>query len=175
VTPAADPGRANLEAIKDGVSRVLVPVDFTAATALQLRIAEGLAAAFGAAIVLAHVLEPLPDDSAQHRLLAQFDAKRRMGADCALADLRGELPRTVRADVVVACGDPASEIARIAQERNVGIVVMGLHAAPGRGPRMGSVTYGVLCNAPPLVIALPPAFEDHVWRRSASAQTAGTF
>src|SRR5688572_8614953 len=74
VTPAADPGRANLEAIKDGVSRLLVPVDFTAATALQLRIAQGLAEALGAEIVLAHVLEPLPDATAQHGLLSQFDA-----------------------------------------------------------------------------------------------------
>lgn len=32
------------------------------------------------------------------------------------------------------------EIAKAAQDRDVGLIVMGLHASPLRGPRMGSVT-----------------------------------
>jgi hypothetical protein len=33
---------------------------------------------------------------------------------------------------------------------------MGLHSSPLLGPRMGSVTYRVLCLAHTLVLALPP-------------------
>lgn len=36
---------------------------------------------------------------------------------------------------------------------------MGLHGSRMLGPRMGSVTYRVLCLAQTLVLALPPAGE----------------
>ena len=42
------------------------------------------------------------------------------------------------------------------KDRGVGLVVMGLHSSPLLGPRMGSVTYRVLCLAHRLVLALPP-------------------
>ena len=36
------------------------------------------------------------------------------------------------------------------------MIVMGLHGSPLLGPRMGSVTYRMLCISPALVLALPP-------------------
>ncbi len=36
---------------------------------------------------------------------------------------------------------------------------MGLHGAVGTGPRLGSVTYRVLCQSDALVLALPPRLE----------------
>ena len=42
-------------------------------------------------------------------------------------------------------------------DRHAGLIVMGLHGSPLLGPRMGSVTYRVLCLAPGLVLAVPPA------------------
>jgi hypothetical protein len=33
---------------------------------------------------------------------------------------------------------------------------MGLHGSPMLGPRMGSVTYRLLCMSPTLVLAVPP-------------------
>ena len=44
---------------------------------------------------------------------------------------------------------------------------MGLHGSPLLGPRMGSVTYRVLCLTPTLVLAIPP-------QRAATAEDAGT-
>ena len=52
--------------------------------------------------------------------------------------------------------DPAEELAKVARDRQAGLVVMGLHGSPLLGPRMGSVTYRMLCLAPTLVLALPP-------------------
>jgi nucleotide-binding universal stress UspA family protein len=47
-------------------------------------------------------------------------------------------------------------LAKVAADRDAGLIVMGLHSSPLLGPRMGSVTYRVLCLAHRLVLALPP-------------------
>jgi nucleotide-binding universal stress UspA family protein len=54
-------------------------------------------------------------------------------------------------------GEPAEEIAKIATDRQSGLIVMGLHASAVSGARMGSVTYRVLSVTHGLVLALPPA------------------
>jgi hypothetical protein len=47
---------------------------------------------------------------------------------------------------------------------------MGLHGSPLAGPRMGSVTYRMLCLSSTLVLALPPkASEPAHMRTRASA------
>jgi hypothetical protein len=48
--------------------------------------------------------------------------------------------------------------------------VMGLHGSPALGPRMGSVTYRMLCLTPTLVLALPPRVVDAP-PRAAAVQT----
>jgi nucleotide-binding universal stress UspA family protein len=53
-------------------------------------------------------------------------------------------------------GEPAEEIAKIAADRQTGLIVMGLHASAVSGARMGSVTYRVLSVTHALVLALPP-------------------
>lgn len=53
-------------------------------------------------------------------------------------------------------GEPSEEIAKVANDRDAGLIVMGLHASALRGQRMGSVTYRVLCLAHTPVLALPP-------------------
>src|SRR5207247_1358584 len=59
-------------------------------------------------------------------------------------------------EMLIAYGEPAEEVAKVATDRNAGLIVMGLHSSPLLGPRMGSVTYRVLCLAHRLVLALPP-------------------
>ena len=66
------------------------------------------------------------------------------------------MPRAAQAEALIAYGEPAEEIAKVANDRDAGIIVMGLHSSPVLGPRMGSVTYRVLCLAHRLVLALPP-------------------
>jgi nucleotide-binding universal stress UspA family protein len=56
----------------------------------------------------------------------------------------------------VVIGDPAEEIVKVAEARGAGLIVMGLHSSTLLGPRMGSVTYRVLCLTRTLVLALPP-------------------
>ena len=56
----------------------------------------------------------------------------------------------------MAYGDPAEELVKVAQDRRAGLVIMGLHGSPVTGPRMGSVTYRMLCLLHTPVLALPP-------------------
>ena len=61
-----------------------------------------------------------------------------------------------RAEIIVLTGDPAEEIVKLAETREANLIVMGLHSSGALGPRMGSVTYRVLCLAHAPVLALPP-------------------
>lgn len=168
VTPAVDPGPENLEDVKQTVHTILVPVDLTTATSLQVRIARGLAEALGSALVVAHVFEPPPPLPSHRSVVQPLYEARRQEAEHALTQLMATLPAAVRPELVVAHGRPADEIARIARERKAGALVMGLHSTPMGGPRMGSVTYQVLCHCSSLVVALPPAVD-----KMASRQLAG--
>lgn len=47
-------------------------------------------------------------------------------------------------------------IVKLADTRDVSLIVMGLHSSAFLGPRMGSVTYRVLFLTRAAVLALPP-------------------
>ena len=173
VTPPADPGPATLEAIRQATSGVLAPVDLTAASRRQLHIACGLAEALDTRLLILHVLEPVPMTGGRDVLTTTADTARRVRAEHRLQELFAELPSPGRAEILIASGDPAEAIGRIAREQGVSTVVMGLHSTTMLGPRMGSVTYRVLCQSPMLVLGLPPrphAIEPQV---AAALQSAG--
>lgn len=174
VTPAVDPGPENLEDVKAIVRTILVPVDLTTATPLQVRIARGLAEALGSTILLAHVFEPPLPRPSHRSVVGPLQQAQRQEAERALTELMATLPAAVHPELVLAEGRPPEEIARIARERKAGALVMGLHAGNVGGPRMGSVTYQVLCHCTSLVLALPPAVDKIASRRLALATAAGS-
>jgi nucleotide-binding universal stress UspA family protein len=155
VTPAVEPGPLFLEDVRQLLGRVLAPVDLTSASTYQVKVAGALASAVDVPLVLAHVIEPLrfpgPPNSRPN-----VDGERRARSEQVLGELIASLPRAVRAEALTAFGDPAEEIAKIARERRAGLIVIGLHASMMAGPRMGSVTYRVLCLSQTPVLALPP-------------------
>jgi universal stress protein E len=156
VTPGSDAGPNSLEDIPRLVRRVLAPVDLTAATPHQLQVARGLAEAIRVPIVLLHVVEPVRTLSTARPRLSQVDAERRYQAERELESAVQEMPAGVKSEALVAYGEPAEEIAKVATDRGADIIIMGLHSSPVLGPRMGSVTYRVLCLAHRLVLAIPP-------------------
>jgi nucleotide-binding universal stress UspA family protein len=157
VTPAADPGPDSLEQWREGLQAILVPVDLSPWTPQQVRIAQGVAEAFDTRLIVAHVLEPLHARLGNERIAAHADAERRALAHQRLSELIASLPARLRPAMTIGVGNPATELARIAREFSAGAIVMGLHSAPEIGRRMGTVTYRLLCQAPVLVIAWPPA------------------
>jgi universal stress protein A len=156
VTPGADHGPTAVEDVSAAVRRVLVPVDLTAATGWQLGFARGLSEALNRPMLLLHVIEPVRTMVAAQSRLLHVEAERRSRAEAGLDGLLQTLPPSLKPEALVAYGEPAEEIAKIANDRDVGLIVMGLHSSPLTGPRMGSVTYRVLCLAPRLVLAIPP-------------------
>jgi len=156
VTPLGDAGPGRPDDVRKAVRHVLVPVDLTGAMTDQVRVAGGIAEALGATLLLVHVVEPVRSALPGYRPRANVDAERRHRAERALHGLVEAQPASVKAEALVAFGEPAEEIPKVAADRNAGLIVMGLQASPLLGPHMGSVTFRVLCLARVLVLALPP-------------------
>jgi nucleotide-binding universal stress UspA family protein len=172
LTPAHDHGPARFDDVKRTVRRVLVPVDLTAATADQVQSAGRVAAALDVPVLLTYVVEPMRYVVSGLPHLHSLDAERRSRAEKALAELAATIPAHLRPEALVAYGDPAEEIAKVAHDRDTGLIVIGLHASTMLGPRMGSVTYRVLCLTSTLVLALPPAASSTTG--SATSESAGS-
>jgi nucleotide-binding universal stress UspA family protein len=155
VTPPEEVGPLTPEAIKSIVRRILVPVDLSPGAARQVAVARQIAEGVRVPLLVTHVIEAVPSVLPAKLHLLNADAERRARAESALDALMSAIPPSLKAEALVAYGDPAEEIAKIARDRKTGLIVMGLHASPS-GPRMGSVTYRVLCVSPTLMLAVPP-------------------
>lgn len=175
VTPPVSPGQLHMEDATRLIGRIVVPVDLSWASQHQAQVARGLAEALDLPLVFVHVVEPV-----KGRLLARFnpgelDSDRRAVAEKRLSELLTTIPQRRRPEALVVFGDPAEEAARVASDRQAGLVVMGLHGSPVMGPRMGSVTYRLLCLSPRLVLALPPPLqkiESHGLERQVALMNA---
>jgi nucleotide-binding universal stress UspA family protein len=170
-TPPSDPGTIRLSESRSLVRRILVPVDLTEHSLHQVQVARAMSEALQVPFIAVHVIEPVRSPLAEKLHLPRVELERKTRAEDALDNLIATVPRQLHPEALVAYGDPAEEIAKLVRDRQAGLIVIGLHASPLLGPRMGSVTYRVLCLAPALVLALPP---DAAARRlgSASAQDA---
>jgi len=156
ITPPLDPGPIRVEDARRLIRRILVPVDLTPASVHQSQIARGLAEALDVRLILAHVIEPVKSRLAARLNLARVEADRRSIADDAMEELMATIPLRLQPEALLAYGDPAEELAKVAHDRQAGLVVIGLHGSPLLGPRMGSTTYRLLCLCSTLVLALPP-------------------
>ena len=155
VTAGTDPGPVDVDGLRKAVKRILVPVDLTVATSYQVAIAQQVCQSLSVPLLLAHVLEPLRPLSS-HSVQPTVETERRYRAEAELERLISGFAEGTSPESLIVYGEPAEEIAKVAEDRGVGLIVMGLHSSPLLGPRMGSVTYRVLCLAHRLVLALPP-------------------
>jgi nucleotide-binding universal stress UspA family protein len=158
VTEPDDPGPQTPDDARELVRRILVPVDLTGAMDHQMRVAHLLAAFFGVSrLLVAHVVEPVRAVVPGHVHAANVDSERRDRAERRLRGLAAAFPPPATPmESLVVFGDPAEEIAKIASDRRSGLIVMALHGSAESPPRMGSVTYRVLCITKGLVLAVPP-------------------
>ena len=156
-TPATEEGPRTIADVMRAVRRILVPVDLSPASVDQVRLAGRVAEALQVPMIVTHVVEPVRTPLAAKLHLPGVELERRARAEDALNELCETLGGQARAEALVAYGEPSEEIAKVARDRQAGLVVIGLHGSPLLGPRMGSVTYRVLCLTHALVLALPPA------------------
>jgi nucleotide-binding universal stress UspA family protein len=156
VTPPVNPGPVRVEDARHLLGRIVVPVDLSPASLHQVQVGRGLAEALNLPLLLVHVIEPVRSRLLSRLHLLGLDSNRRAIAEDSLEELLATLPRRLHPEALVVFGDPAEEAAKVVRDRQAGLVVMGLHGSPLLGPRMGSVTYRMLCLSPTLVLALPP-------------------
>jgi nucleotide-binding universal stress UspA family protein len=159
VTPHTTEHVGSLSEIALAVRRIVAPVDLSEASRRQLTIAAGIGVSLGVPVIVPYVLERVFVPPAVRWAATGIDAERRTHAESQLLDLVGALPVHARTETLILTGDPSEEIVKLADARAAGLIVMGLHSSSLLGPRMGSVTYRVLCTAKALVLAIPPAPE----------------
>ncbi len=172
VTPPLDAGPVRVEDARRVIGRIVVPVDLSPASRHQTQVAHALAEALGAAMILVHVIEPLKTSLAARLNLARIEVDRRAIAEEGLGELVSLIPSRLNREALVVNGDPAEELSKVVHDRHADLVVMGLHGSPLFGPRMGSVTYRLLCLHPALVLALPPKRVDATSEEIVTKQTA---
>ena len=173
MTPGGDTAPVDLEDARKAIRRVLVPVDLTAASPHQLDIARRLADALSLPLVVVHVIEPVRAILSTHGAPLTVETERRYRAEAELERAADGFAGSTRPEALVAYGEPAEEIAKVASDREAGLIVMGLHSSPVLGPRMGSVTYRVLCLAHRLVLALPPVPAGPIGRAEEESRATG--
>jgi nucleotide-binding universal stress UspA family protein len=157
ITPDARPPVASLSEIARHINRIIVPIDLTDASSHQLAVAAGLAQALSIPLIVVHVLEPIFVPYSVRLTIPGADAARRANAEEKVLRMTESIGSGVHVETIVVTGDPSEEIVTLAEARHANLIVMGLHSSGLLGPRMGSVTYRVLCRTRAFVVALPPS------------------
>jgi nucleotide-binding universal stress UspA family protein len=151
------------------LKRILVPTDFSEASAKAFVYGRGLARLFGSSLELLHVIDahPFAGSPPAEGYVAEmpaFAAELEKAARSSLARLAAQATEPYAAVVEsLRWGRPHAEIARQAQEHEVDLIVMGTH---GRGfvghLLMGSVAERVVRVAPCPVLTVREREHDFV-------------
>lgn len=136
------------------IKKILVPIDLSSSTQLQLDFASSLARQYGAAVSLVHVHEsphhfaggsfvdaPAPDTS---QIAAEFKQVR--------------LPESsTPAEHVLLAGNPADEVVRLADEGQYDLLILGSHGRTGLARvLMGSIAESIVRRVRCPVIVCKP-------------------
>ena len=137
------------------VPGILVPVDLSPSSDRQIRLAAELARGFGTSLLAVHVVAEVRAYAGVHDAVKAHERTRLRQARERLARLADAASGGVLVETRVTYGHPADEIARVAIEQEIGLIVMGLTGDGASGSCPGSVAYRVLTMAPAPVFALP--------------------
>jgi|SoiMethySBSTD1v2_1073268.scaffolds.fasta_scaffold784917_2 universal stress protein A len=154
----SDPGPLSFEVLAKKASPMLVPVDFSSATAHQVRVAAAIAGALSLRVLIGHVLEPIDLPVPDQIDAAELVSERHRHGCQGLQSLALDSPMSLAPQMLITAGDPAREIAQWVRDKHVGLLVMALHSDANGGPRMGAVTYRAIAMTGVLTLALPPAW-----------------
>jgi nucleotide-binding universal stress UspA family protein len=131
------------------IESVLFPVDFSRSSVAMAGFVTRAASLFHARITLLHVLDPASFNGMELYLRSPLEIAEDHWI-IARERLDNFLPHSFpleSCERLVAEGDPAEEIARVANERGVGLIVMPTHSGRFRQMLLGSTTAKVLNDA----------------------------
>jgi nucleotide-binding universal stress UspA family protein len=148
---------------------ILWPTDFSECSYASLRNAVELAAKFDSELWAVHIVPavprpvsaPLPEGKKEgyEAELAQYEDALHTAAQQKLHQvLESRVPRGVKTRMIVGHGEAASEIARIAEDERVGLIVIATHGMTGwSSVAFGSVAERVvrLATRPVLSLRVP--------------------
>lgn len=146
--------------------KVLVTTDFSETSLEAVPVAAELAGHFGACLCLVHVLPidtptpwdvpPYADFGLASIPLPEYEGQVRREVERRLGQvLAKHVPSNLTVETMVARGDAAAEIGRIAKERGVDLIVIATHGWTGwRHLVFGSVAERVLREAPCAVLSI---------------------
>jgi nucleotide-binding universal stress UspA family protein len=145
--------------------RILCPVDFSEPAHAGLETAVELAARFSAELLLIHVVPPVPlavvPEPAPAFDVVTYQKELTKSAEEGIEKMIGDhVPREIRSRSLVKQGEPADEIARVADEERVDLIVMATHGESGwRRFVFGSVAEKVvrIAHCPVLTVPEPAA------------------
>lgn len=138
-----------------GVSRILVPIDFSSVSESQILHAKELAETYGAELDVLHVVEE--PNAALYYSTGEVSATLPSivnRAREALAELVGRGRQDVPVRIHVLVGHPAIDILDFAEEHGSDLIVIATHAQKGRHMLLGSVAEQVIRRAPLLVATM---------------------
>jgi len=137
--------------------RILVPVDLSESMARTLQYAAALAREVGATITLLHVVRPNRSRLVHWITRAESAEEMRDAGECQLSQLIDVLwGDEIKAEVLVAIGEPHRQIVNEAKETKADLVLMGSHKAVGAwGPFRRNTTANVVRNASCPVVVVP--------------------
>ena len=149
------------------IRSILLPTDFSECGNYALSYATSLARKFGASIICVHVIEPIVPTvgySGMTEPLPLADITEQL-EDSA----ERELPRLaeceecagLNVEELIVHGEAASEIVRVAKEREVDRVVISSHGRTGLGRILfGTTAEAVVRHAPCPVLVVKPPHEE---------------
>jgi nucleotide-binding universal stress UspA family protein len=149
--------------------QILLPTDFSGCANYALPYATAIARATKAKIICVHIVEPVVPTVGYTGLaeplpIADVSEQLEHSAERELPKLAAaEGTEGVEIEEVIAHGDPAAEIVRVAEERGVDLIVISSHGRTGLGRIIfGSTAEAVVRHAgcPVLVVKPPPQQES---------------
>ena len=117
------------------ISKLLAPTDFSDTSVETVTRASELANHFGAELIVAHVIPPIPtlpsDPHYNFEVPAYQDALRENAERQLNETIARQVSKDVEARALISHGDPAREIVRIAKDEDVDMIVIATHGLTG--------------------------------------------
>ena len=150
------------------LQKILLPTDFSGCANFALPYAAAIARATKATIICVHVVEPVVPavgytGLAEPMPIADISDQLEDSAERQLPKLAEcEECAGLNLEEIIVHGDPAAEIARVAQEQEVDLIVISSHGRTGLGRIIfGSTAEAVVRHANcPVLVVKPPHQEE---------------
>ena len=140
------------------MTRILAATDFSVPGNYAVNCAAGLAGAWGASLMIAHVVAPVAVPPRWRSYVEGVDDENVERARARLEQLKAGLAIANGLEPIVTVGRPADGISEIARQRHAQLIVLGIVGEAGDITRRpGSIAYRVLCLAHVPVLVIPPA------------------